>query len=336
MSDSVNQGTSANGKYFSGFKGFVQQNLNIISLLIALFALGAFFASQNKAFLTSPNLINVLRSAAFLGIVTWGMTLVIIAGEIDVSVGMATGFSAVLLGWLTTRHNFPFMVSVLLVLLTTTLVSFGGGYLRARFNVPSFVTTLALFSIYDGLKQVLSNNIPIPLDKAPAGFTDIASGSVAGIPYLVIIAFVLLLVFTYIAKNTIYGRSIYTIGGNAKAAFASGVNLKIVRASIFGINGFLAALTGLLYCSRLGVSTGAVADGLEFSAIAAVVIGGTSLTGGRGGMLGSLIGVLFTSVIGNGLVLMGVNSQSQGIVRGVLILTAVLMNVIFKRENTNI
>ena len=108
MNDSVKQGASVKGKFFSRFKGFVQQNLNIISLVIALFALGVFFASENKAFLTTPNLINILRSAAFLGIVTWGMTLVIISGEIDVSVGMATGFSAVLLGWLTTRNNIPF------------------------------------------------------------------------------------------------------------------------------------------------------------------------------------------------------------------------------------
>lgn len=328
------QNTSASNTILSKVLEFIRQNLNEISLVIGLIALVAFFASQTDVFFTAPNMINVLRSAAFLGFVTWGMTLVIILGEIDVSVGQAVAFSAVLLGWLTTRKGIPLPISFLLVFLTTSLMSYGGGFIRARFNIPSFVTTLALFSIYDGLKQVLSNNIPIPVELG--NFVMVASGKLWGIPYPIIIAFVLFLLFRFIANNTVFGRSIYAIGGNAKAAYAAGINVNWIRAAVFGITGFLAALTGLLYVSRLGTSTGAVADGLEFSAIAAVVIGGTSLSGGRGTMIGSLIGVLFISVIANGLVLMGVNSQAQNIVRGMLILTAVLMNVIFKKESKDI
>jgi len=325
---------SVNSTIFLRIMEFMRQNLNEISLVIGLIALVAFFASQTDVFFTAPNMINILRSAAFLGFVTWGMTLIIILGEIDVSVGQAVAFSAVLLGWLTTRKGIPLPVSFFLVFLTTTLMSYGGGFIRARFNIPSFVTTLALFSIYDGLKQVLSNNIPIPVELG--NFVMVASGKLWGIPYPIIIALVLFLLFRFIANNTVFGRSIYAIGGNAKAAYAAGINVNWIRASVFGITGFLAALTGLLYVSRLGTSTGAVADGLEFSAIAAVVIGGTSLSGGRGTMIGSLIGVLFISVIANGLVLMGVNSQAQNIVRGLLILTAVLMNVIFKKESKDI
>lgn len=313
---------------------FAKQNLNEISLLVGLFVLGAVFSYGSDAFLTPANLINILRSAAFLGIVTWGMTLVIITGEIDVSVGPAVAFSAVLIGWFATNHGLPIYLSVILAIATTTLVAYGGGLIRAHFNLPSFVTTLALWSIFDGFKQVLSNNIPIPVD-AP-NLSVIANGKLAGIPYPIIIALIFFFIFHFIAKHTVYGRSVYSVGGNAKAAYASGINVKWVRASVFAITGFLSGVTGLLHVARLGTATGQVANGLEFSAIAAVVIGGTSLSGGRGKMIGSLIGVLFISAIGNGLVLMGVNSQAQNIVRGVVILVAVLMNVVFKKESKDI
>lgn len=313
---------------------FVRKNLNEISLFIGLIVVGALIGLNSDVFLTAPNMINILRSAAFLGIVTWGMTLVITAAEIDVSVGPAVAFSSVLLGWLATRQGVPLYLAAAMVMLTTTLIGFGGGFIRAQFNVPSFVTTLALWSIYDGLKQLLSNNQPIPV--ASDSFRVFASGDILGIPYLIIIAAVLFVVFYYISKNTIYGRSIYSIGGNAKAAFASGINVKLIRASVFALTGLLSGLTGLLHVSRLGTATGQVAAGLEFSSIAAVVIGGTALYGGRGSMVGSLLGVLFISVIANGLVLLGVNSQAQNVVRGILILVAVLANVIFKKESKDI
>lgn len=334
MSRSISNETDNININNSSIMKFFRNNLNEISLIIGLVILSAFFSSQSGAFLTKPNIINILRSASFLAIVTWGMTFVIIAGEIDVSVGPAVAFSSVLVGWLSTKNNIPFITSIFLVFLTTTFFSFIGGYVRAKFNVPSFVTTLAFFSIFDGLKQVLSNNMPIPVDSG--NFNIVATGTLWGIPYPIIIAFVLFLLFRYIAKNTVYGRSIYSVGGNANAAYASGINVKLIRTSVFMITGFLSALTGLLHVARLGTATGAVASGLEFSSIAAVVIGGTSLSGGRGTMFGSLIGLLFISVISNGLVLMGVASTAQGIVRGTLILIAVLMNVIFKKENKRI
>lgn len=328
-------GVETNGRRVSAsLLTFVRKNLNEITLLIGLFGVSAFITANNSVFLTPSNLINVLRSAAFLGIVTWGMTLVITAGEIDVSVGPAVAFASVLLGWLVTNNGIPLELSAPLVILVTTVVGLAAGYMRARFNVPSFVTSLALWSIYDGMKQVMSNNIPIPVDNE--AFSVWGRGDLLGIPYVIIIAGILFLVFAYIAKQTVYGRSIYAVGGNAKAAYAAGIKVLWTRASVFAITGALAGLTGLLHVSRLGSATGQVASGLEFSSIAAVVIGGTSLSGGRGTLIGSLIGVIFISVIGNGLVLMGVNSQAQNVVRGVLILIAVLVNVIFKRESKQI
>ncbi len=334
QADSMPRAESSGRSGSASFLTWIRRNLNEITLLLGLIGVSAFITVRNDVFLTTPNLINVLRSAAFLGIVTWGMTFVITAGEIDVSLGPAVAFAAVLLGWLVTNNGVPLELAAPLVVVVTTVVGLAAGYVRARFNVPSFVTSLALWSIYDGMKQVMSNNIPIPVDNE--AFSTWGRGELFGIPYVIIIAGVLFVFFAYIAKQTVYGRAVFAVGGNAKAAYAAGINVLWTRASVFAITGALAGLTGLLHVSRLGTATGQVASGLEFSSIAAVVIGGTSLSGGRGTFVGSLIGVIFISVIGNGLVLMGVNSQVQNVVRGVLILIAVLVNVIFKRESKQI
>lgn len=321
-------------EYRSPLWGMIRGHLNEITLLVGLLGVSAFITINNDVFLSSANLINVLRSAAFLGIVTWGMTLVIIAGEIDVSVGPAVAFAAVMLGSLVNHQGLPLEVAAVIVVITMTVVGYIGGFIRAKFNVPSFVTTLALWSIYDGLKQVISNNIPIPVESDT--FQVWGRGDLLGIPYVVIIAAILFLIFRYISRQTVFGRAVYAVGGNAKAAYAAGINVLRTRAMVFAITGGLAGLTGLLHVSRLGTATGQVATGLEFSSIAAVVIGGSSLSGGRGSLIGSLIGVLFISVIANGLVLMGVNSQAQNVVRGALILIAVLVNVVFKQESKDI
>lgn len=334
VDNALNRESSANNSLSKKLFTFARQNLNEISLLIGMFVVGAVFSMRSDSFLTYSNLSNILLAAAFLGIVTWGETLVILTGEIDVSLGPGVAFASVLVGWFSTRNGLPLPLAIFLMMLTITLLGFVGGYIRAHFNVPAFVTTLALWSIYDGFKQVLSNNIPIPVDVDSISF--LANGELFGIPYPVIIAFIMFLIFYYITKHTTYGRSIYSVGGNAKAAYASGINVNWIRSSVFAITGFLAGMTGLLQVLRLGTATGQIGSGLEFSAIASVVIGGTSLSGGRGKMIGSLIGVIFITMIGNGLVLMGVNSQAQNIVRGILILTAVLMNVVFKKESKDI
>jgi simple sugar transport system permease protein len=149
----------------------------------------------------------------------------------------------VLLGWFATRQGIPLIVAAPLVVLTTTLIGYLGGYIRAQFNVPSFVTSLALWSIYDSLKQVLSNNQPIPV--ASDTFRIWAGGKLLGIPYPIIIAAGLFLLFRYISTQTVYGRSIYAVGGNAKAAYASGINVKQIRASVFAITGGLAVILWL-------------------------------------------------------------------------------------------
>jgi simple sugar transport system permease protein len=155
------------------------------------------------------------------------------------------------------------------------------------------------------------------------------------VPTPAIVMLVLFVVFAVIAKRTAYGRSVFAVGGNANAAKLSGINLERVRITLFATTGFLAALTGLLLAARLGSGNGGAANGLEFDVIAAVVIGGTSLAGGRGSLLGTFLGVIFITLIGNGLVLLGVDPFFQNVVRGVIIVVAVVINLVLaKRTST--
>ena len=179
-------------------------------------------------------------------------------------------------------------------------------------------------------RSYLTDALPVTLPDSAV--FDVLGGDIAGIPTSAIVMLVLFVVFAYIARYTAYGRSIYTIGGNAAAARLAGINLTRIRILLFATTGLLSAVTGILLASRLGSGSGGAASGLEFDVIAAVVIGGTALAGGRGGMLGTLLGVVFITVIGNGLVLLGVDSFLQNVVRGVIIVGAVLVNVVVARR----
>ena len=170
----------------------------------------------------------------------------------------------------------------------------------------------------------MSDALPIPITSTD--FQLLGSGSLLGLPTPAIIMFAFFLLFWFASRKLPFGRSIYAVGGNPDAARLSGIRVERIRVLMFAINGFLAAFTGILLASRLGSGNAGAAEGLEFDVIAAVVIGGTSLSGGRGSMVGTLIGVMFIGLIANGLVLLGVNPFAQGLVRGGIILAAVLIN----------
>jgi simple sugar transport system permease protein len=186
--------------------------------------------------------------------------------------------------------------------------------------------TLALWSSLRGLAQFMTDALPVPLQ--PSGFMDRLGGKVGVVPTAAIVMFVLFAIFVFIARSTTFGRSVYAVGGNARAAKLSGIDVLRVRVILFATSGMMAALLGIIVAGLLASGNSGAAQGLEFSVIAAVVIGGTPLQGGRGSMLGTLLGVLFITVIGNGLVILGVNSFFQDVVRGGLILVAVLVNTV--------
>jgi len=307
--------------------------LNEIGLVVAIVLLYIALGLSAAGFLSLDNQLGMLRDAATIGIAAWGVTLVIIAGEIDISIGPAVAFSSVLVALGSSKWGLGVAGAIILTLVVGTAAGALAGWLRAQFGVPSFIGTLGLWSVFGGLGLYLTDALPVVLPEN--AFLDVMGGSIIGIPTAAIVMVVLLLVFVYIAKYTSYGRSVYAIGGNAAAAQLSGISLKRVRVLLFATTGLLAAITGVLLAARLGAGSGSAASGLEFDVIAAVVIGGTALAGGRGSLLGTFLGVIFITVIGNGLVLLGVNSFLQDVIRGVIIVGAVLVNVwAGRRSNT--
>ncbi|MBR8743181.1 ABC transporter permease [Nocardiopsis sp. MG754419] len=313
------------------FIGRYGHRLNEIGLLAAILILYIVLGLSASGFLSLDNQLGLLRNAATIGIAAWGVTLVIIAGEIDISIGPAVAFASVIVAKGATEWNLGVMGAILVTLAMGVLWGGIAGWLRARFNVPSFITTLGLWSVLGGLALYMTDALPVPLPES--ALLDVLGGSILGVPTAAVVMLVLFAVFAYIAKYTAYGRSVYATGGNAAAAQLAGLNVARVRILLFATTGLLAAITGVLLAARLGSGNGGAAAGLEFDVIAAVVIGGTALAGGRGSLGGTFLGVVFITVIANGLVLLGVNSFFQDVVRGLIIVGAVLINVVISRRS---
>lgn len=308
------------------------QQLNESGLAVALVALVLVLAVTTESFFTPSNLWNVLGDAALIGIVAWAGTLVIVAGEIDISVGPAVAFWGVVLAKLMGPWGgLPLAAAIVVTLVGGLLVGAFAGWLRAQFGVPSFIVTLGLWSALRGLAQFTTDALPVPIDDS--AFLDLLGGKIGPVPTAAVVMLVLFAVFAFVARSTAFGRSVYAVGGNARAAALSGIRVARVRVVLFATSGVMAALLGIVYAGRLSSGNAGAAQGLEFSVIAAVVVGGTALQGGRGSMLGTLLGVLFITVIGNGLIIWGVNSFFQDVVRGGLIVLAVLINTLLGRRS---
>ncbi|WP_280422276.1 ABC transporter permease [Nocardia carnea] len=325
--NSLQPGDSRTARSWLGSRS---HQLNEIGLVVAIAALYVVLGLTASGFMDGSNQLGILRDAATIGIAAWGVTLVIIAGDIDISIGPAVAFASVLVAMGSAQWGLGVFGAVLLTLVLGAAWGALAGWLRASFNVPSFIATLGLWSVLGGLGLYLTDALPVVLPES--GLFDLLGGSVLGIPTSAVVMLILFAVFVYIAKFTAYGRSVYAIGGNAAAAQLAGINLTKVRILLFATTGLLSAITGVLLASRLGAGSGSAGAGLEFDIIAAVVIGGAALAGGRGTMLGTLLGVVFITVIGNGLVLLGVNSFLQDVIRGVIIVGAVLINALVVRR----
>jgi simple sugar transport system permease protein len=297
-----------------------------IGLFAVLVVLYVVLAVRAPNFLTSSNQLNILQQAAFFGIVAFTMTLVIVAGEIDISVGSMAALSSALLGVLVAHHGWPMWAACLVVLVSAACVGACAGLLRSWFGVPTFISTLALYLALRGLAMLITDTFPIPVDSDKFFFW--GSGKIGGdVPVAAVYLVVIFVIVAVVARKTVFGRTVYAVGGNARSAELSGINVTAVRVSVMAISAVAAAITGFLLSAQLSSGNSTVANGLEFDAIAAAIIGGSSLSGGKGTVVGTLIGVLFVAVLLNGMVLLGVNPYAQQVVRGVVVLLAVLVNV---------
>lgn len=296
-----------------------------LGLVVALLAMVVVFAITAPNFLTFGNLTNILQQSSYLGIIAWGMTLVILAGEIDVSVGSAAAFDGVLVAVFLT-HGMAWPLAVALTLLVGAVIGALAGWIRATFLIPSFIVTLALYEALRGLALLVTDAVPqAPTALTNSFFAFIGSGKVIGIPFAAVLLIVLFAVFWFIAARTTFGKRVYAIGGNSQAAYLAGIRIARVRVLLFAGTGLLAAVSGILLAAALGAGDPTTAQGLEFEVIAAVIVGGTNLFGGRGSMVGTAVGVLVIGVLSNGLVLVGINTYANSVVQGMVILVAVLV-----------
>lgn len=297
-----------------------------MGLVWVLLALCVIAAIMSPAFLTVANLTNVLRQIALFGIVSIGMTFVILTRGIDLSVGSILGVCAVSTALLLTS-GYPVAVTIPAVLLLGTFMGALNGFGIAFGGIPSFIMTLGMMVMGRGLALTIADGQPIGLGEYANAFRWLGRGNLLGLPVPVWILFIVGALAFVTLRYTAYGRQIYAVGSNTEAARLSGINVGLVTFSVYAISGLLASLTALIVVSRLTVGEPTAGTGIELEAIAMTVIGGTSLFGGEGGIIGTLIGAAILSVLANILNLMGVSSFMQQIVKGAIIICAVLYEV---------
>lgn len=299
--------------------------------LIGLLLLVVIVTITNSRFLSGANLLNVLKANSVNAIISCGMLMAILMGEIDISVGSTVGLSGVIAAYMITNLNVATPVTVLLCLLVGIAVGVINGIAISYLHVPAFVATLATQSIGRGLTEIISNGITIRVTEE--SFIKLAAGNVTGNISIIIIYALITLIVTWILLNkTKFGYYIYALGGNKMAAQYSGVNVKFVNMMPYILTGFFSGIGGLIWAARLGSASATLGSGFEMDAIAAVVIGGTSMSGGVGTVGGTFIGVLIIGVITNGLNLMGINSFWQEVLKGIIIMAAVIFDMTRKNK----
>ncbi len=302
--------------------------------LIALLLLCVVISVLSDKFLTTNNLWNVLRQISVNVCISMGMTLVVLMAGIDLSVGSILAFSSAVCAGL--MHNgiaipafdlyigFTVLGGVLAAILVGLALGLFNGWAITKFDLPPFVATLAMLTIARGATMLYTQGIPI--SNLGSSFEFIGSGWLLGIPVPVWISVFIVLSMVFITKKTVFGRYVYAIGGNEKASFLSGININRVKIAVYGIAGAMAGVAGILVTSRLNSAQPNAGASYELDAIAAVVIGGTSLSGGVGTVTGTVIGAVIIGVLNNGLVLLNVSPFWQQVVKGLVILLAVIID----------
>jgi ribose transport system permease protein len=308
-----------------------------LNVLIAFLALCAFFWWRNPGVFTKPaNLAIIMRFIATFGILAIGEVLVIITGGIDLSVGSMTALTGVLVAWLMLKgafgiESFGLVPSILMVLAFAAMVGLWHGFFVTKVRVPAFIITLGTWLMAAGAAAYITRGYPVVFDSGHP-FLVLGQGEIGSIPIMFVVLVLVALVVSFILNQTTLGRHIYAVGGNLESARVSGVHIDRVRLFCYATSGLMAGLTGILLASRLGQGTPVVGSAYELWAIAATVIGGTSLFGGEGTVLGAVLGAAIMGVMQNGMVLMNVSSYLQTFVLGVVLVIAVTYDTFRRRR----
>ena len=303
-----------------------------IGILLAFIVVCILFGILTPVFFNPLNILNVIRQVSIIGVIAVGMTFVILLGGIDLSVGSVVAFTGIIAAGFQVKWGGSLFLSIVIPLLVGGGIGFLNGFISTKGGLHPFIVTLGTMSIFRGATLLVAKGRPI--SGMSRSFRFIGAGMIGPIPFPVILFLGSVIIAAIILRRTVFGRYIYAIGGNEEAALLSGIRVDRYKISAFTILGFLSALSGLILTSRLNSGELVAGEGYELDVIASVVIGGTSMMGGEGGVYGTLIGALLIGVISNGLNLLGVQPYWQMIVRGSIIILAVLMDKMKRRFRT--
>ena len=309
---------------YRGRKGAVSQVMSKFGMLFVLIGMVILMSFLSDSFLVTQNLINIVRQISFIGIVAMGVTMVIITTGIDLSSGSVIALVSVVVASMAQPGEYPLIVPILTGLAIGAFAGFVNGFITAKGKIPAFIATLGMMTAARGLALLYSGGRPIA--NLSESFMFIGKGSILGIQFQIIIFILLGVISHFLLSKTKFGKYTYAIGGNEQAAKIAGVNVDRYRIMIYAYAGFLAAIAGMMLTARISSGQPSMGVMYELDAIAAAVIGGTSLSGGIGTIPGTIIGALIIGVLNNGLDLLGVSSYWQQILKGGIIVTAVLID----------
>lgn len=319
----------------SAFRSDAIQRLLAFGALIVLIVV---FSLASPNFFQFDNIVGILIATTVTGVLSLGVTFVIITGGIDLSIGTVMTLSAVMTGVFISVWKLPIFLGVLAGLATGALAGFANGVIIAKMKIPPFIATLGMLNVAKGLALVISGLKPVYFTDTPI-FNKIAMGSVLGtliprfeVPNAVLFLFGAAIIASLILTRTVLGRYTFALGSNEEATRLSGVNVNRWKIAIYALAGVFSGLAGVLIASRLNSAQPSLGQGYELDAIAAAVIGGTSLSGGEGTMLGTIIGAFIITTLTNGLRILSVPQEWQTVVTGAIVIVAVYLDVIRRRK----
>jgi ribose transport system permease protein len=313
-------------RYTGGWKSFLQDWMILILFVVMV----AIFALTSPTFRTTNNIMNVLRQASFIAIIAMGEFFVILTGQMDMSISSIIGMVSIFFAGFAVWMGLPVWVAVILAMLMAVLVGLINGLLVVYGKMPSFIGTLVTMNVIKGVYFIYSGGLPI--SGLPESFNFLGAGYVGLVPFPVILMALIALIFTIISQHTALGRSFYAVGGNIEAAKLSGINVKFIGVLAFIICAVLTGVGALGLTARTLSGNVMLGENLLFDVMTIVVLGGTSLAGGRGRIVGVVIGALFLQVISNMMILVGINTYFQWVVKGAILVAVVLIDANTKRE----
>ncbi len=313
-------------RYSGGWKSFVRDWM-ILFLFVALVVI---FSLTLSTFRTTDNIMNILRQAAFTAIIAMGEFFVILIGQMDMSISSIIGMVSIFFAGFVVKMGMPVWIAIALVVAMAAVIGTVNGILVVYGKMPSFIATLVTMNIIKGFNYLYSKGLPI--SGLPDGFNFLGSGYVGVVPFPVILMFIVAAILFIITAHTSVGRSFYAVGGNLEASKLSGINVIFVSILAFVFSGVLTAVGALGLTAKTLAGNVSLGENLLFDVMTIVVLGGTSLTGGRGRIFGVVIGALFLQVISNAMVLMGINTYWQWVVKGIILIIVVLIDANTKRD----